>query len=269
MNIDLVEEHYDYEGLLNLFSLKPGFNGNDLKQAKKKVLRLHPDKCSLDLKYFLFFRKMYFKIEEIYKYSHHAKNEDELQASIDIQTHFKDYLEQNKINPETNYKAFSREFNKMFEKVFISEDKEEGHGSWLSSQENMYHKDDLEKSRKDAMKNAIIPKKEEIEELGDLGKQQLYGYDVKESLGNPFFAMDVEKEYQKKPKFKNVQEYQMHMEQQDITPLSTKQSEAYLNRKEELLEQQAKMLAYEHMKKKESTDEKYKQYVSNYLLIKQ
>ena len=37
---------------------------------------------------------MYFKVEEIYHYSNHAKNEEELQTSIDIQTHFKDYLEQ-------------------------------------------------------------------------------------------------------------------------------------------------------------------------------
>ena len=266
MDIDLEEDHYDYEKLLNLFSLDPGFNQVDLKRAKRKVLQLHPDKCALDRKYFLFFRKMYFKIEEIYHYSNHAKNEEELQTSIDIQTHFKDYLEQKKINPKTNYKEFSKEFNKMFEKVYVSD--QEGHGDWLSSEDNMYHKDDLEKSRKEAMTTSIVTQTN-IQEMGDLNKQSLYGYDVKESLGNPFFAMDVNEEYKKKPKFKNVQEYQMYVEKQDITPLGAKQSEDYLNQKEELLNQQAKQLAYQHMKKRETTNQKYNEYITKYLSITQ
>ena len=64
MNVDLNEENYDYDGLLELFSLPHDFNHQHLKQAKKKVLLLHPDKSHLEEKYFLFFRKMYQKIEE-------------------------------------------------------------------------------------------------------------------------------------------------------------------------------------------------------------
>lgn len=266
MDIDLEEDHYDYEKLLNLFSLDPGFNEIDLKQTKRKVLQLHPDKCSLDRKYFLFFRKMYYKIEEIYHYSNHAKNEEELQTTIDIQTHFKDYLEKKKIDPKTNYEKFSKEFNNMFEKVYVTEN--EGHGDWLSSMDNIYDKDDLEKSRKKAMTTSIVVQTD-IQEMGDLNKQSLYGYDVKESLGNPFFTMDVNEEYKKKPKFKNVQEYQIYMEQQDTTPLDKKQSEEYLNQKEELLNQQAKQLAYQHMKKRETTNQNYNKYITKYLSITQ
>ena len=57
MEIDLNEENYDYESLLNLFSSK-FIRYSRFKVAKKKVLLLHPDKSGLDMKYFVFF-KMY------------------------------------------------------------------------------------------------------------------------------------------------------------------------------------------------------------------
>lgn len=264
MDIDLNEDHYDYETLLNLFSLSPGFDESDLKQAKKKVLRLHPDKCTLPVKYFLFFQKMYLKVEEIYHFSSHAKCEEELEKQIDIETHFKTYLEHKKIDPVSNFKEFSREFNKMFEKVYVKQ--EDGHGEWLKSNQNMYDKDDLEKTRKDTLSTSIIAH-QGIEELGDVGKKSLYAYDVKESLGRPVIALDVQDVYDKKPKFNTVQEFQMYVDKEDNTPLSTSQSELYLKQKEELLHHQSKEMAYKHMKAKQVMDEKYKEYIAKYLSI--
>lgn len=264
MDIDLNEEHYDYETLLNLFSLAPGFNESDLKQAKKKMLRLHPDKCNLPVEYFLFFQKMYLKVEEIFHFSSHAKSEEELEKHIDIETHFKTYLERKNIHPATNFKEFSREFNKMFEQVYVKQ--EEGHGEWLKSNQNMYDKNDLEKTRKEAMSTSIVAT-QDIEEMGDFGKKSLYAYDVKESLGNPVIAMDIQDVYDKKPKFNTVQEFQMYVDKEDNTPLSTNQSEVYLKQKEDLLHHQSKELAYQHMQTKQAMDEKYKEYIANYLSI--
>ena len=136
MDVDLNEENYDYEKLLDLFCLPPLFSKEELKRAKKKVLCLHPDKCGLPVDYYLFFRKMYHKVEEIYRFSQHAKNESELTQTIDVESHFKDYLERNRIDPKTNYALFSKEFNKMFEKVYVDQTKESGHGEWLKSKED-------------------------------------------------------------------------------------------------------------------------------------
>ena len=96
MDIDLNESNYNYEKLLELFGLDPLFNLNDLKKAKKKVLKLHPDKSNLPNKYFLFFRKMYFKIEEIYNYTHHSTKEEDFTRDIEIKKEFKEYLERKK-----------------------------------------------------------------------------------------------------------------------------------------------------------------------------
>lgn len=267
MDIDLNEKNYEYEDLLNLFCLRANFNKNDLKMAKKKVLCLHPDKSNVDVKYFLFFRKMYFKVEEIYNFSKHAKEECELTQDIEVQTHFKDYLEANHIDPRKNFAKFSKEFNKMFEKVYVNQDQDNGHGDWLKSKEDIYDNNDLESSRNQAIKNAIITPSNKIEEIGSMGRQSLHSFDVKETHSNPFFALDVQDIYNKKPKFKSVQEFQQHRNSESITLPSESQSELYLKQKEELLQKQSHVMAYQHMKEKELMDNKYKEYITNYLSV--
>ena len=267
MDVDLNEENYDYYKLLQLFGLEPTFNIRDLKEAKKKVLQLHPDKCKLSNKYFLFFKKMYYKIEEIYNYTHHSTNEEDFKRTIDIETHFKDYLERKNIDPTKNYKEFSKEFNKMFESVYINNNNN-GHGDWLKSDEDLYDKDNLENSRKKLVSNQLT-KLNEIEEVGLQSKQALYSYDVKETHSKPIIAMDIENVYQKTPKYKSVQEYQQHLSQEDKKniPINSKQSEEFLKQKEQLLNEQSKQLAYEHLKLLEKTNNKYNNYISKYLSI--
>lgn len=267
MDIDLDENNYDYNDLLELFNITSTFNLKDLKQAKKKVLMLHPDKCKIDIKYYLFFRKMYLKLEEIYNFTTHEKDEENLKKVIDTDSHFKDYLERNKIDPKNNYKLFSKEFNTMFEKVYISENND-GYEDWLKSEKGIYNKDDLEESRKIAIQEkALIKKTEHIEELGNLERQNLYYSDIKETHGIPFIALDIEEEFNKKPKFNSVQEFEQYVSKQDNTPISEQQSNLYLNNKEKMLEQQSKELAYSHMKQKEQMNSNYKNYVSKYLKI--
>ena len=268
-NIDLNEDNYDYNKLLELFSLDRDFNHVDLKKAKLKVLRLHPDKTKLPVKYYLFFRKMYYKIEEIYSYMNHETSEENLKKSIDIDTHFKEYLERKNIDPIHNFKVFTREFNKMFESVYIS-DNNIGYDNWLKSDENMYDKDNLEKSRKKAIQeNQLIEKNEIIEEVGLFTSSNNFGHDIKECHENPFIALDINDIYNKKQKFKSVQEYQQFMAKEDHKnkPYNFDQSIDYLKKKEDLLNNQSKEIAYQNLKKKEETNKKYNNYVSTFLKL--
>ena len=268
MDIDLSEDNYDYNGLLGLFSLEPTFSLTDLKGAKKKVLMLHPDKSNLPHEYFLFFRKMYHKLEEIYKFTHHETSIFKLKQDIDIDTHFKDYLEKHNINPATNFELFSKEFNKIFTNVYVRDD-EDGHGSWLQSDENIYDKDDLEKSKQQARQSQIVQTNPDIEGVDIHNKQQLNVFDVKESHGQPIIAIDVEKVFQDKQKFSSVHELQQYQSQEDDshTYMSDAQNEIYLKQKEDLLNQQSKQMAYQYLQNKEKIDEKYQKYVSQYLSL--
>lgn len=58
---------YSLDELLDLFQLDYNMNITDLKQAKKRVLQLHPDKSRLPPEYFLFYKRAYEKIVELYE----------------------------------------------------------------------------------------------------------------------------------------------------------------------------------------------------------
>ena len=58
-DLDLNIHNYDLNDLLNLFKLPYHFTEEHLRDAKKTVLKTHPDKSRLDRKYFLFFSKAY------------------------------------------------------------------------------------------------------------------------------------------------------------------------------------------------------------------
>ena len=53
--LDLDIANYNYEDLITLFHLHHEFSSKDLKEAKKIVYRVHPDKSNLPKEYFLFF----------------------------------------------------------------------------------------------------------------------------------------------------------------------------------------------------------------------
>lgn len=56
-NLDLNINNYNLDDILNLFQIKSDFGDDDLRNAKKLVLKTHPDKSGLSPEYFLFFFK--------------------------------------------------------------------------------------------------------------------------------------------------------------------------------------------------------------------
>ena len=154
----------------------------------------------------------------------------------------------------------------MFDHVYIKE--ENGYGDWLKSKDDFYDKDNLEESRKKIIQNKLTTVTE-IEEVGLEPTQQLYAFDIKETHGKPIMDMDINEVYEQKPKFQNVHEYQQFLTKQDEQnmPTNLQQSQDFLKYKEDLLNLQSKKMAYQHMKQKENTDEKYKHYISTYLSL--
>ena len=63
--MDLNLDHYSLKDLLKLFKLPEHFNESDLKEARKRVVAVHPDKSGLDKEYFLFFNKSYSLISSV------------------------------------------------------------------------------------------------------------------------------------------------------------------------------------------------------------
>ena len=137
-DFDLNIDNYDLEDLLNLFHLNYEFNEDDMKKAKTRALKTHPDKSGLKKEVFLFFMKAYKMLESIYEFKMKrakcAKNtsyENEKMES-DKKTLLLKKLDGMKAS------EFNKWFNSMFEKVKVNDDDiDGGYGKWFKSNEDV------------------------------------------------------------------------------------------------------------------------------------
>ena len=133
MNIDLDLDNYSLNDVLSLFDLPCHFSRSQLKNARSIALRLHPDKCHLDSKYYIFFSKAYNLLVQVLQFRErlqHGGSENE-RGGLE--------MEQGKVimlDRLTNSKDFSRKFNQLFEELGLSE-KRTGHGEWISGESDV------------------------------------------------------------------------------------------------------------------------------------
>ena len=80
-NIDLDINNYEIDDILKLFNIDYNFNENDLRNSKKMVLMMHPDKSNLDKEYFLFFSKAYKILYSIYNFRDKSKLNDNMKLN--------------------------------------------------------------------------------------------------------------------------------------------------------------------------------------------
>jgi len=162
MDLDLNLDNYDLEDILNLFNLPFNFNENHLKQAKKQVLKTHPDKSKLDKDIFLFFSKAYKILFYIYNF---RRVNDTCISDTHKKYDKNDYYSKEEEKLIENFKK-SKDFNKLFNKLFeenklTSSYQETGYGDWL--------KEDVEPTNKitslSQMNDAFYKEKKQKKEI--------------------------------------------------------------------------------------------------------
>lgn len=175
-NLDLNIEKYSIKDILHLFNFESGtLTKDDLKKAKKIVLKIHPDKSRLDPKYFLFFMKAYNHIEELYKgqrlqektlrcllqnYQYNGnvnKSDIKIENSDDpflneYEKEHTEYVNNLNLNPEEDdfcdyedwlhkngkLKLWKDWRDKWRNSEFEKESLKNGYGEWLKSDEGLY-----------------------------------------------------------------------------------------------------------------------------------
>jgi hypothetical protein len=132
--MDLNIDHYTLDDLLALFKLSKDFTESDLKEARKRVVAVHPDKSGLDKEYFLFFHKAYYLLSSVHSFKR------KVQANMYEPQEFETILESLEDSDKrvlaerfTDQKTFSQEFNRLFDTLYVKE--EDGYGDWLKSEE--------------------------------------------------------------------------------------------------------------------------------------
>jgi len=294
-NLDLNIENYNLNDILNLFQIPSDFGDDDLRKAKKLVLKTHPDKSHLSPEYFLFFSKAYKMLYGIWEF----KNKDKLtKEKLEYQVEDSEYkekdqfskkerkqvldqfLSKNKLESHKNTKEFNKWFNEQFEKNKLeTEEQVNGYGDWLRSNEDLEDVKNIspaqlaeEIERKKVKLRAMVVHKG-ISELDAVysGASNLTG-DAPENYSSDLFSHlpyeDLRKahtetvipvtmeDYQLTKKFKDVNEYKHYRTSQDMTPLSESQAQEFLNNKYKIQDRETTERAYKLAKQLEISNTK-------------
>lgn len=291
MNIDLNIENYNLEDILNIFKLDINFCEEDLNNAKKIVLKTHPDKSGLNKDIFLFYCKAFRIIKNINDF-----------RNKDIKCQHTKYTKSNYINDfdnESNQEIvnnimknkkenFSKWFNKLFEKLNLNDDLDNGYGDWLKSNEDFDETDRV--NNLNLMHEKIEIKKKKISQLIRKKDYNSLEYSSNQCFldGTKNFNSDIfsnlnyqdlknaheeslipicKEDYDNRLKFNNVYSYKQYRDKQNIQSLSKEESEKILNNTYNKNQDIATNVAYKLLKDEEINREKNKLWWSSLKLL--
>ena len=239
--------------LLEMFNLTIPISPNDIKIAKKKVLMLHPDRnigvlgiTKIYLKYLQAYNKLEYITEHIIKNS--KLNE------LDIDTTFRNFVSSKKLEGD----AYLQEFNKMFEAINIKDD--DGYDEWMKSNEDMYDKNDINKSRKQLLQKSIC-----IVEPSIYQPNAGYG-DLKEVYTKTIIDVDEDNVLKNKQYFNSESDFINYrskvMKGVEISPEKSKQ---ILDNEKQLEDQKMMQLSFKYKQQQELYETRMYKYKSKYL----
>lgn len=268
--MDLNIDNYTLRDLLNLFKLDYDFTTEDLKQAKKIVIKTHPDKSNLDKEYFLFFIKAFKIVNSIHQFRTRSS------STLYTTDQFKDEENEKLIKLIAKSPNFSKAFNEFFDNTYVrTEDIANGYGDWLRSDDdiattsisNVAQLSETIEVKKNEMR-AIIGKKD-IKELGETSSHYNLAGDAPDDYGSDIFSSlryedlrkaHVEsvvpvskKDYEERIRFSSVNDLKQHRDTDKTTyaPISLSQSNEYLQNRQKIENKNTVMRAYELVKQDE------------------
>ena len=259
MSHNLNIQNYNFQELLDLFNLQYNFNLDDLKIAKKIVLRMHPDKSKLSGDYFLFYKKAFDIIVDYYN-NNHKQNNIVPNKEIIYDSNNNDNYDDNtnkqvsNIINNINKDEFNDKFNKLFDKNMVSNINTEKN-KWFSEDNHIFNTKDQVNSNNmgqifDQMKNQQngLIKYNGVQSLyiNSNSGAQLYDDENDDNYitNDPFSKLKFddlrkvhknetifsvrENDIQKVTKYNSVDEYMHARGNQNTSPLDKQQAEQLL-----------------------------------------
>lgn len=138
-NLDIYK--YSYSELLNIFGLSENYGEMELKQAKKKVLMMHPDKSNYPDEYFIFYRDAFNIILDNYRTRVKSEREltnepavytTELRENVNLSYPNPNPNIQHRISKMTN-DAFHAKFNELYD-AHIAQKVDEDKFKWFKEE---------------------------------------------------------------------------------------------------------------------------------------
>lgn len=242
-NMDLNINNYNLTEILDLFKLDNNFSHEELKQAKKIVMKTHPDKSGLSKEVFLFFAKAYKLLVKLYDFRQSKTKSTVYQLNEDSDDKGKRAI----IETIKNKKNFNEWFNKLWDET-NDKSNTNGYGDWFKSDEDM---DNLEGLNKQQQEEHLNKKKSNLRDLivhNDINESlytngqtmlvndeiQNYGSDVFSKLqyddlkhAHTETVIPVtDNDFKNKQQFNNVNEFKDFRNSQNVSPLNYTQANA-------------------------------------------
>lgn len=282
--MDLNIENYSREDLYKLFGFRNSaiLTEDNIKDAKKIVLKTHPDKSRLDNKYFIFFSTAYKRIQEIHEFQNKTNSKKTINSlSNDYADSQNNQVLDKMFEIKKDLKEsknFNNWFNNQFEKHRLEGPVEHGYGNWLKSDEDIIFTPQT--VNKDTMGREIEKRKKEIQALApyqgvsdaflqsSVGGSSLMEYNSNFSSGSLFnsdgigftdlrqaYAESVipvtEEDFNKVQKFKNINDYKRHRDNINVTPLNKEDAMYQLLNQDRQRNQESAALAFYYAQQSE------------------
>lgn len=294
-NLDITM--YSFQDLLNLFTIKSSIiSTDDIKNAKRKVLMMHPDKSKLDSKYFLFYKKA---LDVIYHY--YSETHKQNQSMSEENTEYKNVVVTEKDmenNIKKNIKEMSPDkfqswFNEQFEEI-IDNKTDSTRNEWFTNHDPVYKVnenvklDSIGKEFEQIKKqNADIIKYKGVENFGQNFGSKLYDDNDIESSdyisSDPFSKLqydDLRKVHKDQTIFavgendltnvkiyNSMEQLQMEREGQNLEPINKEEALQTLEENEKQYTKNILKKQFESNRKTDTFEEKNKSILSSFLRL--
>lgn len=286
---------YSLDDLLGLFDLKTNMTLEDLRRAKKSVLMLHPDKSRLSPDYFLFYKKAFDVIVDVFN-NQNKTNQPVTEENSQYKPLESDFNKSTVNKVKTIVKdmpanEFQNKFNKLFEENMVSKP-DNSRNEWFKTEEPIFQTSEHVSTKNMGrvfddfkQKNASLVQYRGVQEMVFNNGSQLYEDDTNDNYisSDPFSKLKFddlrkvhkdqtifsvsEKDYSNMPKYSSVDQYNRERSKNMGSPLDKKDAEYLLAQQENVFKE--RMLKKEHASNLRTLEyaEKNKTIMSNFLHI--
>ena len=292
---------YNLQEILGLFDLTYTITIEDLKRAKKKVLMLHPDKSRLSPDYFLFYKKAFDIILQLYE-NNHKQNQ-----TINSETVKYKPLEntlnnaaKNKVKTvigEMDKSEFNHTFNQLFNENMVKKPNQT-RNDWFSKEEPIYDIDPNVSTKNMGavldtikQKNAELIKYNGIQELyvNSNSGSRLYDENEDEDVEDVYISTDPfsklkfddlrkvhkdqtvfavsERDINKVQQYSSIDHFMRERGKQTLTPLEKQEAEYMLAMKDKQYRERLMQKEYQANLKAMENAEKNKTVLSSFLRL--
>ena len=296
-NLDI--QTYSLEELLSLFGLTAyNISTNDLRQAKKRVLMLHPDKSKLDSKYFLFYKKAFDVIVQFYDNQNRQHKQVDGKELVYQPNEDNDNSTSDNINKQINEISnsdFQDKFNRLFESNNMGARHDTTQNEWFKQEDNEFNIPEGKISRNEMgdafnrvkqQSNSVIKYNgvQEMLHTTSAGNSSLYEDNDQYVSCDPFGKLQYddlrkvhrdqtvlavsEHDFDQSKTYKSVDEFNRARSQYSYDPLEKEKATTMLQEQERVMNEQMMQKEYKSKLQTQQYAEKNKTVLASFLQLK-